>query len=312
MNYLGIDVGGTSIKGAIVNEKGKIGEIFSLPIFKNEKQNDAINRLIVSCKEYLKNTKTKIKGIGIGIPGTLNTKDGVVDYTSNLKWKKLHIVDMFSKEFDCPIKITNDANAAALGEAKFGAGKKYKNIVMITLGTGIGGGVIIDGKLFEGYLGKGTELGHTTLVYNGRKCGCGRRGCFEQYASASALVRYTKEAMKEDKNSLMWQISKEEGEVNGKVAFFAAQKGDSSAKAVVKQYVEYLSEGLLNICNVFRPEAIVLSGGIANQGKYLTDKIKAYCEKYEYGYKYSPKTVIKVAELGYVSGIIGAACLLMK
>ena len=212
-----------------------------------------------------------------------------------------------------PVKITNDANAAALGEKVFGAGKKYQNVVMITLGTGVGSGIIIDGKIYEGLNGKGAEIGHSTLYVDGLPCTCGRNGCFEMYASASALIRQTKEAMEKDKKSLLWAEAKENnGKVSGRTAFYAAQKGDETANKVVDNYVKYLSEGLLNVCNIFRPECIVLSGGIANQGDYLLRKVKTYCEKYDYGYPNSPVTQIEIAEIGYNSGIIGAACLILN
>ncbi len=181
---------------------------------------------------------------------------------------------------------------------------------MITLGTGVGGGIVIDGKLYEGTDGKGAELGHTSLIYNGLPCSCGRKGCLEMYASATALIRQTKEAMKNDKNSLLWNEVKILDDVNGKTVFDAAKKGDKTSEAVIDQYVSYLGEGLLNMCNIFRPECIVLSGGIAKQGKLLTDKLTKYMEAQGYGYPYAPKTEIAIANLGYNSGIIGAASLL--
>lgn len=313
MNILGIDVGGTSIKGAIVNDKGKVlTERFSFPIVKDENQEDTINRLVIFVKEYLDKISVKVDGIGMGVPGSLDTTEGSVIFSNNLKWKDLEIVKMFKKSFDLPIKISNDANVAALGEAKFGAGKKYKNIVMITLGTGVGSGIVIDGKLYEGTNGKGAELGHTTLVYNGLECSCGRRGCLEMYASATALIRQTREAMERNKFTKMWDGIKDLSEVDGRTAFEWAKLGDKVAEDVVARYVSYLSEGLLSMCNVFRPECIVLSGGIANQGKNLTDKVKKYMSAQSYGYPFSPKTEIAIANLGYNSGIIGAAALLLK
>ena len=314
MIAIGIDIGGTSIKYAAVDSTGKVYEKEGIDIVCGEDQNFTISNLIFNIKNYIAkyNLEDKICGIGIGIPGSIDTKEGVVTYSNNLKWKELHIVEMFKKEFNMPIKITNDANAAALGEKVFGAGKKYKDVVMITLGTGVGSGIIIDGKIYEGLNGKGAEIGHSTLVMDGLKCTCGRKGCFEMYASARALVRQTKEAMEKDETSLMWEESKKYDKIGGRVVFDAAKKGDKTANEVVDNYVKYLSEGLLNICNIFRPECIVLSGGIANQGEYLINKVKAYCEKFDYGYPNSPVTEIKVAEIGYNSGIIGAACLVLN
>ena len=210
------------------------------------------------------------------------------------------------------VQMTNDANAAALGETKFGSAKNEKNVVMITLGTGVGSGIIIDGKLYEGEHGHGAELGHTSLVLDGVPCNCGRKGCFEVYASATALVRQAKETIKENPECQLALCAKNGDEVNGKLIFEVAKAGCATAQKVIENYVRYLSEGLINICNVFRPSSIVLSGGIANQGSYLVDKVVAYLEKEHYGYQPKQEVKIKTASLGYNSGIIGAASLLLK
>ena len=315
MISIGIDIGGTSIKGAAVNNKGKVFDKFVLPIEELGNQDATIEALIHIVKDYLANNKfeEEIVGIGLGIPGSIDSKNGICSYSNNLKWENLHIVEKFNEQIDLPVKITNDANAAALGECFFGAGRTAKDMVMITLGTGVGSGIICNGQIYEGLNGKGAEIGHSSLIYDtGLLCTCGRRGCFEMYASATALIRQTKEAMELDKNSLLWKEAEKEGKVNGKVPFNAAKNGDATAIKVIDKYIEYLSEGLLNVCNIFRPEIIVLSGGIANQGDYLIDRVKAYCEKYDFGYPNSPRTEIKIAEIGYDSGIIGAASLFFK
>lgn len=220
---------------------------------------------------------------------------------------------MIEDAFKIPVKITNDANAAALGEAIFGAGKKYNSTIMLTLGTGVGGGVIIDHHLFEGNEGKGTELGHIILVPNGLPCGCGRKGCLEQYASATGLMRQTKEAMEQHKESIMWKLVEGDiNNVNGKTVFDAEALGDETAKAVLKQYVFYLGEGLLDFCNIFRPNAIILSGGIAKQGENLNSRLRAYMADRHYGYLNSPVVDLVSATLGYEAGIIGAATLILN
>ena len=211
-----------------------------------------------------------------------------------------------------PIRLTNDANAAALGEAKFGAGKSYETVIMLTLGTGVGGGIIINGKLYEGNQGKGGELGHVVVQVDGEQCSCGRKGCLEAYASATALIRETKKAMYGNKRSLMWQISPEIELVGGKVVFEAAAKGDKSANEVLNNYIKYLGEGILNYCNIFRPNVVVLSGGIANAGAALFDPLNKYIEERFYGYKATPEVKVVPAELGYDSGKIGAAALFFK
>lgn len=311
MHILGIDIGGTSIKGAVVDNLGKTYESFVMPIVKGENQENTVKSLINEINNLLNSLSNSkvIEGIGIGIPGSIDSINGIVTFSPNLGWKDLHIVELLKKSLKMPIKVTNDANAAALGESFFGAGKKYNDLVMITIGTGIGSGIIVNGKILEGLNGKAGEIGHTTLVYGGIECGCGRKGCFEAYASAIALINQTKAAMDLYKDSLMWDEYKKENKYSGRIAFEAAKRGDLIANKVVDQYIEYLSEGLLNICNALRPECIVLSGGVANQGDYLISKVKAYCEKFNYGYPNSPVTEIKIAELGYESGIVGAAAL---
>ena len=309
MAILGIDIGGTSIKGGLVYRFGQVDKLFSLPIDKSLSQEEQVKALINLIKETYKDDE--FEGIGLGIPGAIDNTLGVVMYSNNLKWENLEIGKMLKRAFPGKkVAMTNDANAAALGEAKFGSAKNEQNVVMLTLGTGIGGGIIINGKLYEGNHGRGAELGHQVIVLDGILCSCGRKGCFEQYASATALIRQAKEAIKENPECKLALSAINGDEVNGKLIFETAKAGCSTAQKVVDNYVKYLSEGLINICNVFRPSSIVLSGGIANQGDYLINKVVAYLEKEHYGYLPEFKVDIKVASLGYNSGIIGAASLL--
>ena len=314
MIAIGIDIGGTSIKGAAVDSNGRVYETFSMPFVKGEPGEITVKKLASIVKEYVASfdLEKKIVGIGIGCPGTLDIKNGVVNYSNNLGWDNLPIVDIMHEQLPYPIRLTNDANAASLGEAKFGAGKSYETIIMLTLGTGVGGGIIIDGKLFEGNEGKGGELGHTVIVVDGEQCTCGRKGCLEAYASATALIRDAKKAMRSNKKSLMWKISPDIDLVGGKVPFEAAKQGDPTATAVIDNYVKYLGEGILNFCNIFRPNVIVLSGGLANAGAFLFDKVNKYVEERYYGYKSTPAVKIVPAELGYDSGKIGAAALFFE
>ena len=309
MAILGIDIGGTSIKGGLVYRYGQVDKLFSLPIDKSLSQDEQIKALINKIKETY--NENEFDGIGLGIPGAIDGTLGVVMYSNNLKWENLEIGRMLKHAFPGKkVAMTNDANAAALGEAKFGSAKNEQNVVMITLGTGVGGGIIINGKLYEGNHGRGAELGHQVIVLDGILCSCGRKGCFEQYASATALINQAKEAIKENPECKLALCAKNGEEVNGKLIFETAKAGCSTAQKVVDNYVKYLSEGLINICNVFRPSSIVLSGGIANQGDYLINKVVAYLEKEHYGYLPEFKVNIKIASLGYNSGIIGAASLL--
>ena len=312
---IGVDIGGTSIKGGAVTNEGKVLDIFSLPVEKGASQEATINSLIEVINQYLKEhnyNKDNVLGIGLGVPGCIDTENGVVTYSNNLNWRELPISKMISEGTGLPVRITNDANAATLGEAKFGAGKRYKNLLMFTLGTGIGGGIIIDGKLYEGHMGKGAELGHSVIVVDGEPCTCGRRGCFEVYASATALVRETNKMMEAHKDSKLWEIAEKNGKVDARVAFNADRDGDPYGHILVENYVKYLSEGLMNFFNIFRPEAICLSGGVANEGEYLISRVKKYCEERNYGYKGTPKVEILKSEIGYDSGKIGAASLFFE
>ena len=314
MIAIGIDIGGTSIKGAAIDSIGKVYETFSMPFIKGEPGEVTIRKLAETVKVYISSFKLekKIVGIGIGSPGTLNVKDGIVEYANNLGWYNLPVADIMRETLPYPVRLTNDANAAALGEAKYGAGKEYANIIMLTLGTGVGGGIIINGKLYEGNQGKAGELGHVVVEIDGEPCTCGRKGCLEAYASATALIRETKKAMLANKKSLLWKVCPEIEMVGGKVPFEAAKKGDATAIKVLDNYVKYLSEGILNYCNIFRPNVVVLSGGIANAGDYLFDRLNKYVKDRNYGYQSTPEVKILPAQLGYDSGKIGAAALFFE
>ena len=208
-----------------------------------------------------------------------------------------------------PVKIANDANVAALGESKFGCSKEYNNTVILTLGTGVGGGAVINGKLFEGNCSAGTEFGHSVIVANGEQCTCGRKGCLEAYTSATALIRDTKRAMINNRDSKMWEISDIE-KVTGKTAFDYAND-DESAKGVVDNYLEKLGIGITNIANVFRPEAIILGGGVCAQGDNLVKPLQAYLNEQIFAGTKGPQVKILTATLGNKAGILGAATLLM-
>ena len=229
---------------------------------------------------------------------------------ANYDWTDLPFAADLSAAAGVPVRISNDANVAALGEAAFGAGKQYKDSILITLGTGIGSGIILDGKIFEGFCGGGAEAGHMVIVAGGIPCTCGRRGCFEQYASATALVRDTKRAMFEAKDSLMWEIAGQDAaRVDGRTAFTAAEAGDAAAEKVVKNYVMYLSEGILNLVSIFRPQAIIVGGGVSGQGENLLRPVRRYVGEHLYvDSERIPLSIVR-AQLGNDAGIWGAYAL---
>ena len=313
MISIGVDIGGTSIKGASINEQGQIMARFSLPLIAQETGDQTIERLgrkIISFISENKIQKKEILGLGVGCPGAINSEKGIVDYSNNLKWNDVPLQEILEKVTGLKVKVTNDANAAALGEACFGAGKEASSVILLTLGTGVGGGIIINGQVYQGNQGKGAELGHTVIEIDGRPCTCGRQGCLEAYASATALISDTREAMKKHPDSLMWKLVNDDiTKINGKTPFDAKIKGDIYASEIINHYIKYLGEGILNFCNIFRPEAIILSGGIAQQGKDLLNPLIDYCEKRNYGFKKTPKVKITTAQLGYDAGVLGAASL---
>ena len=314
MTVIGIDVGGTTIKGAAVTSEGKMYKTFTVPVSKYEKGVEVMERLAQAVNDYIAENKDEIgtiEGIGMGIPGVIDSKKGIVCASANLPlWTDLKVKEIIEKLTGLPVKVSNDANAAALGEVRFGAGDNCETAIMLTLGTGVGCGVVLNGQLFEGNEGKGAELGHSTLILGGRKCGCGRKGCFEAYASASGLIYDTEQMIEKHPESKMKKIAIQFGKVNGRVAFKAAREyEDPWAIKVVDQYISYLGEGLLNICNIFRPNLIILSGGVANEGDYLIERVQEYIKERDYGYKNSPEVKVVQGKLGYDSGKIGAAAL---
>ncbi len=310
MIAIGVDVGGTSIKGAAIRDNGEVLDRFSLKTDKTALPEVIIGELCDQINNLLKEKhyEEKVVGIGIGIPGTFNKETGIIINCPNLPtWIGFNLKAFMEEKCHLYVKMVNDADAAALAEAKFGVGRDYEFVLMITLGTGVGGGIVINKNLYNGNLGMGAELGHMVIELDGKECGCGRKGCFEAYASATALNRDTRAAMEAHPESLLNDIVKEQGELDARIPFLAEKRGDKVAKEVVDNYVKYLSEGLLNYCNILRPNIIVLSGGVANEGDNLINRVKAYMKEHHYGMKNAPEVEIRQASLGYDAGKIGAA-----
>lgn len=316
MYYIGIDVGGMSIKGGIVSQSGNLLQKFSVPTAERYDASRSICADVKKCVDgliALSGTGVKeLAGIGIGHPGSIDSENGVIRYSNNIALTDVHMVEELQKDFDLPVYLNNDANCAALGEYVYGAGKGYRDVVFVTLGTGVGSGIIINGKLFEGRAGAGAEAGHMVIRRNGELCNCGRKGCWERYASASALIRQTRAAMDADPASAMHEIAAQSGAIDGKTAFVAAKSGDRSGQKVVDEYIESIAEGVLNLVNIFRPDAILIGGGISHEGEYLTAPIQKAVDEYNFGAAFNPKTIIKTASLGNDAGILGAAALVSQ
>lgn len=313
MYRIGIDLGGTNIVAGVVDEnykiigKGKMKTNMPRPA---EEIADDMAKTVMMAIEDAGITIDDIEVLGIGSPGAIDPIKGVVTYANNLSFYDLPITAMMKERIGKDFFVENDANAAAYGEYIAGAGQGTRNFVAITLGTGVGGGIIIDGKIYSGSNYAGGELGHTVISMNGEKCTCGRYGCWEAYASATALINQTKQAMCRYPDSLMWKLCEGDIEnVSGITAFDAMRSNDPIGRMVVERYCEYVAVGLSNIMNIFQPDVICIGGGISNEGDTLTDPIKAFVTGENYARNVGHKTVIKTADLGNDAGIIGAAYL---
>lgn len=306
--YIGIDLGGTNIAAGLVSEQGEILVKGSVPTMSERPATEIVKDMAGLAKKLIEDygmSISDIKGVGIGCPGSIDFKNGVVVYANNLRMEHFPLADEFRKYLDLPVKIDNDANCAAMGEY-VASGNGVDNFILVTLGTGVGSGIIVDGKMIRGFNGAAGEAGHTILIHDGEPCSCGRRGCWESYASVTALIRQTKEAMEKNPQSLMNKLANEDGKVTGRTAFDAAKAGDEAANEVVKQYAVYVAQGIVDLENIFQPEMICVGGGISREGEYLLDPVREYVNKYGYN-KYMKKTEIITAKLFNDAGIIGAA-----
>ena len=308
MYYVGIDLGGTNIAAGLVDESGKILADISVPTHAERDYREIVKDMAEVSKQVIKKAgiaESDVKAVGIGCPGSIDNANGICTYANNLNMENAEIVKEFRKHFDIPVNLENDANAAAYGEYEIN-GNGAKSFVFVTLGTGVGGGVVLDGKIYRGFNGVGAEIGHTVMASGGEQCTCGRKGCWEAYASVTALIRQTKAAMEKNPDSLMHSIARDEGHVSGMTAFVAAKKGDAAGQAVVDKYFEYVGEGITNMVNIFQPEKIVIGGSISKEGDYLLIPVRKYVAEHDYN-RYMPKTKIEIATLFGDAGIIGAA-----
>ena len=312
MFRVGIDLGGTNIAVGIVDDEYNIvgrGKIKTRAPRPAEEICDDIAKAVNMALENANLKIDDIESMGMGVPGAVNPITGNVEFSANLKFNNANVVELLEERLGKKAYVDNDANAAALGEMMAGAGKGSNNFIAITLGTGVGGGTIIDGKMLLGSKFAGGELGHTVIVHNGIQCGCGRKGCWETYASATGLIRQTKEKMNQHKDSIMWELAKGElDNVSGRTAFDAMRKGDKYGLEVVDTYCGYVACGIVNIINIFQPEVLCIGGGISKEGNNLLDRIQPVLDNECYS-RNPVSTILKIAELGNDAGIIGAAML---
>ena len=315
MYRIGIDLGGTNIAVGIVDDEHKIVVKKTTPTLAKRPPEEIVADMARVCLEACAELKIDIKdvaNIGIASPGIANPVNGCVEYANNLPFLRFPIVKLLADGLGIDrsvIKIANDANAAAWGEAVAGAAKGYANSVMITLGTGVGGGIIIDNKVYSGFNSAAGEIGHIVIEQDGAPCGCGRRGCWEAYSSATALIRMTKEAVEECKKTGRYTSMLKAERISGRTACDAMRAGDEVGTEVYNKYVKYLATGITNLVNIFQPEVISLGGGVSNEGQSLIDAITPLVRAEQYGGDVVALTQLRIATLGNDAGIIGAAAL---
>ena len=314
MYYFGIDLGGTNIAAGIVDEELNLIAKASTPTLVGRPTDEIALDMANICKKVAADAGiplSEVAACGIASPGTANSDTGIVEFSNNIPMLNYPMVDKIREYLGIEkVYLDNDANAAALGEVLAGSAKGASSAVMITLGTGLGGGIVIDGKIYSGFNHAGAEIGHIVIEKGGRPCTCGRRGCWEAYSSATGLIKMTKEKMLENKDSVMWQLCESIDKVSGKTAFLAMRKyQDKAATEVCEMYIDYLATGLTNIINVFQPEVISIGGGVCNEGEPLFAPLreKAFADDFARNSPKHPKIVR--ATLGNDAGIIGGAAL---
>ena len=296
-----------SIKAGLVDDAYQI-------VYKETAPTDVENGMEKLCADIIaliervckKAPEGTVESIGIGVPGDVNKYTGRIVYCNNIPLEDVDLRGEIERATGIPTRINNDANVAALGEVIAGAAREFSDAVMITLGTGVGSGIIIDNKIYLGCNGAAGELGHEVIVVDGLPCACGRRGCYELYASATALIRMTREAMELHPESKMWEIAGDLSAANGKTAFDARRAGDPAGSQVVETYVKYLAAGLVNVINIFQPEAIIIGGGISKEGDYLLDLLSDIIKRERYS-RGEHQAKLLIAELGNDAGIVGAS-----
>lgn len=313
--YIGVDIGGTNIKVGVVDGIGNIVGEADLPTGADRPQEvvfgdimGAIDRSVAAAGV----SRGEILAVGVGCPGTVIPSSGMIVYNNNLGWKDFALGRLLSEALELPVRVENDANAAALGEVCSGSAKGASSAMILTLGTGVGSGLVIEGRIWTGWNSAASEFGHMVIVRDGRLCTCGRRGCLEAYASATGLIAMTRETMAAYPESLMNALAAEEGRVGGHTPFVAAERGDAAALRVVDEYLEYLACGVANLINGLQPEVVSLGGGVGKQGERLLVPLRKKVYAEVYGGRSERFTRLESCTLGYKAGLIGAAMAAMQ
>lgn len=313
MYKIGVDLGGTNIVAGVVNDEHRIVGKGWVQTRRNRSGDEVIEDIKESIRLSVKQARidwSEVSSIGIGTPGTVNRKTGVIEYANNLDFNNVPIKQIMEDEFKLPVYIENDANCAALGEAIAGAGNGVDDFIAITLGTGVGSGIVVNGKIVHGCNDAAGEFGHMVIKFGGERCTCGRRGCWEAYCSATALIRQTQDKMSRNLDTVMWDmVGGDVRKVTGQTAFDAMREGDAAAREIINNYTYYLAVGIVNVINIFQPKILCIGGGIGNEGEALLSPVRYYVNNEHYSLRAQNQTIICAAVLGNDAGVIGAALL---
>lgn len=311
-HYLGIDIGGTNISAGVVDESYAMLSKEKVKTLNERPYSDVLSDIIKAANAAVHAagiTFDEVECVGVGCPGTCNRETGCVEYANNLHWENVPLAADLEKALGKRTYFDNDANVAAYGEYLAGAAKGAKNAVVITLGTGVGAGIIINGEIYSGSNFAGAEIGHTVIVFDGAQCSCGRKGCFEAYSSATGLIRMTKEAAVKNPSSLIKELAEADGKYSARTAFNAAKLHDETGMEVVDSYIKHLACGIANTINVFQPDILCIGGGVCNEGDNLLLPLKKLVAENIYSKNSTKNTEIVICSLGNNAGIIGAAML---
>lgn len=312
MLYIGIDVGGTTAKAGVVDEEGKILAKSVCRTGKERAFEDIAADMAELCRRVVRESgheMADIAAVGVGIPGEQDPRSGLVAFCNNLGWVNVPLMQRLREALGLSVYVDNDANVAALAESAFGASRDVKSSILVTLGTGVGGGIVENRRVRTGAHGVGGEIGHMVVVMDGEKCNCGHRGCWEKYASATAIIRMGRALMEEKPDcALARQLGGDAAQLNAKAVLDLAKAGDADCMGIFETYVKYLCVGLANLINIYDPDMIVLGGGVAYAGDFLLDAVRAALGDYVYCPALSWARV-ELARMGNDAGIIGAAML---
>ena len=311
--FVGVDIGGTNTKIGVVSKLGRVVAMSSFKTRSPREPHDFVKEIFSNIEKLLHANDIQlqnIEGIGVGVPGVVDNK-GVVVNATNLKWKGVELKDIFKEYTTSKVVIGNDADCAMLAEWRFGGAKGAKNAILITLGTGIGSGIIMDNKLYKGAHGTGSECGHMVIKYDGEMCSCGNRGCWEMYASAKALTRRTEQAVMQNPNGILSKIVSQYGRASAHSCFEGARKGDPVSQQLMNDYIDYVVCGLINLTQIFHPEMFIIGGGVAKEGLNFVKSVDVKLNDFLKKNNFEPTVIVKRPVLENNAGIVGAASLAM-